>query len=227
MKAMILAAGLGTRMRPLTDHCPKPLLDVAGKPLIVRHIEKLAAIGVTDIVINTSYLGELIEQQLGGGESFGVSIHYSREQTPLETAGGILQALPLLGEAAFYLINGDMWLDGAYDVLPPQLPPHADARLLLTANPDHHPTGDFVLDGEQVRRKSEGETAYTFSGLSVMHPRLFSPFIARAGSALPLREVLWPAIDAGCIIGQYYGGYWLDVGTPERLRELSERLRNL
>jgi MurNAc alpha-1-phosphate uridylyltransferase len=228
MQAMILAAGLGTRMRPLTDHCPKPLLDVAGKPLVVRHIERLAEAGFRDIVINTAHLGHMIEAALGSGEQWGVRIQYSRESQPLETAGGIVNALPLLGEDAFLLINGDIWCDFPLASLRRPLLPHL-AHLVLVDNPPHHPAGDFVLvcdgastTGGTVLPRGE-QTGLTFSGLSVMHPRLFGHWRQRAGDAFPLRDVLLPAMAAGAVSGEQYNGYWLDVGTPQRLQQLVER----
>lgn len=221
MRAMILAAGLGTRMRPLTDHCPKPLLDVAGKPLIVRHIERLAAAGFRDIVINIAHLGHMIEAALGSGERWGVHIRYSRESQPLETAGGIVNALPLLGDEAFLLINGDIWCDfPLIDLL--DTPLSGLAHLVLVNNPEHHPAGDFLLHDDKVLLRGE-QTGLTFSGLSVMHPRLFENWRARAGEAFPLRDVLLPAMAAGKVSGEHYTGYWLDVGTPQRLQQLVEK----
>lgn len=222
MKAMILAAGLGTRMRPLTDHCPKPLLDVGGKPLIVHHIERLAAAGLRDIVINTAHLGHLIEQQLGDGHQWQVKLYYSRESTPLETAGGIVNALPLLGDDPFVLLNGDIWTDFPLA----RLCQHTLAgagHLVLVTNPPHHPDGDFVLAQERVSPR-DGRTGLTFSGLSLLHPRLFDRWRARRGEAFPLREVLEPAMARGRITGECHSGYWLDVGTPERLATLREHL---
>lgn len=221
MKAMILAAGLGTRMRPLTDHCPKPLLDVAGTPLIVRHIERLAAAGFHDIVINIAHLGHMIETVLGNGSRWGVSIRYSREVQPLETAGGIVNALPVLGDKPFLLINGDIWCDYPLERLQSlQLP--GLAHLVLVDNPEHHRAGDFVLQGGKVHPRGE-QAGLTFSGLSVMHPRLFEDWRQRAGEAFPLREILLPAMAAGQVSGEHYAGYWLDVGTPQRLQQLIEK----
>lgn len=218
MKAMILAAGLGTRMRPLTDHCPKPLLDVAGKPLIARHIERLAAAGFRDIVINVAHLGHMIEAALGDGRQWGVNIHYSRETQPLETAGGIVNALPLLGDEAFLLVNGDIWCDYPLALLQ-SLQLSGLAHLVLVDNPEHHLAGDFVLQGDKVHPRGE-QIGLTFSGMSVMHPRLFDNWRARAGEAFPLREILLPAMAAGQVSGEHYTGYWLDVGTPQRLQQL-------
>ena len=223
MKAMILAAGLGTRMRPLTDHCPKPLLDVAGKPLIVRHIERLAAAGFRELVINTAHLGQMIEDALGDGAAWGVSICYSRELQPLETAGGIVNALPLLGDAPFLVINGDIWTDFPLATLQQGLPADVLAHLVLVDNPDHHPQGDFVLRDGCVMPRGEAQ-GLTFSGLSVLSPALFAAWRARAGEALPLREVLLPAMQNGAVHGEHYKGYWLDVATPQRLEQLAQAL---
>lgn len=223
MKAMILAAGLGTRMRPLTDHCPKPLLEAGGKPLVVHQIERLAAAGVVDIVINVSHLGHLIEARLGDGAAWGVRIRYSHEATPLETAGGILQALPWLGDQPFLLVNGDVWSECPLAELAlPVLP--VLAHLVLVPNPVHHPTGDFGLVDGQVMPRDAQRTALTFSGLSVLHPALFDPWRDKAGQAVPLGRVLLPAIQAGQVSGECFEGYWLDVGTPARLEELRARL---
>ena len=223
MQAMILAAGMGTRMRPLTDHCPKPLLDVAGKPLIVRHIERLAQAGFRKLVINTAHLGRMIEETLGDGATWSVRIHYSREPQPLETAGGILNALPLLGEAPFLVINGDIWTDFPLASLPRHLSAGVLAHLVLVDNPDHHPSGDFVLrDGAVLPR--DAAQGLTFSGLSVLSPTLFSAWRTRAGEAFPLREVLLPAMRSGAVSGEHYDGYWLDVGTPQRLQQLAQIL---
>jgi MurNAc alpha-1-phosphate uridylyltransferase len=226
MKAMILAAGLGTRMRPLTDHCPKPLLDVAGRPLIVRHLERLAQAGFTDVVINTAHLGQMIERALGDGAVWGVRITYSREAQPLETAGGIVNALPLLGDALFLLINGDIWTDFPLASLRQRCnEPAGLAHLVLVDNPAHHPDGDFVLCDGLVRPRGT-ECGLTFSGVSVMHPALFAAWRARGGEAFPLREVLLPAMENGAVTGEYYNGYWLDVGTPERLQALEQHVQN-
>jgi MurNAc alpha-1-phosphate uridylyltransferase len=210
------------------------LLDVAGTPLILRHIERLAAAGFTEIVINIAHLGHLIEERLGDGSAFGVRILYSREAQPLETAGGIVNALPLLGDdEPFLLVNGDIWCDYPLANLPinrlrtPEISSKnhraLSAYLVLVDNPEHHPTGDFVLRDGLVQPRDGGQ-AYTFSGLSVMHPRLFDNWRARAGEAFPLREVLVPAMEVGQVSGEHYHGYWLDVGTPQRLEQLAARL---
>lgn len=218
MKVMILAAGLGTRMRPLTDHCPKPLLDVAGKPLVVRHIERLAEAGFTELVINIAHLGDMIEARLGNGSEWGVRIVYSREAQPLETAGGIVNALPLLGDSPFIVLNSDIWCDYPLS----QLRSHCLqglGHLVLVNNPEHNRQGDFVLRNHRVVPRNTA-AGHTFSGLSLLHPALFAGWRARAGEPFPLREVLLPAMQAGQISGECYDGYWLDVGTPERLQTL-------
>ncbi|PMR69999.1 N-acetylmuramate alpha-1-phosphate uridylyltransferase MurU [Halomonas heilongjiangensis] len=219
MKAMILAAGLGTRMRPLTDHCPKPLLPVGGKPLIVHHLERLAAAGITDVVINVSYRAEQIIAALGDGSDFGVAIAWSREEMPLETGGGVLQALPQLGEAPFLLINGDIWCD----LDPARLPRlQGDlAHLVLVDNPDHHPAGDFHLD-DGGRVHAEGEPRLTFAGISLLAPTLLA---GQAAGAFALAPLLRRAMTAGLVGGHHHRGGWVDVGTPERLDALDRRLR--
>ncbi|MDR5890102.1 MULTISPECIES: N-acetylmuramate alpha-1-phosphate uridylyltransferase MurU [Halomonas] len=219
MKAMILAAGLGTRMRPLTDHCPKPLLPVAGKPLIVHHLERLATAGIREVVINVSYRAEQIIEALGDGHEFGVDIAWSREDAPLETGGGIRRALPLLGEAPFWLVNGDVWCD----VTPDALPPLGDdlANLVLVDNPDHHPTGDFHLDaGGRVH--AEGEPRLTYAGLALLDPALVA---TQTDGAFALAPLLREAMAAGRVAGHHHRGAWVDVGTPARLESLDRALR--
>ncbi|MDD3884291.1 MAG: nucleotidyltransferase family protein [Gallionella sp.] len=224
MKAMILAAGRGERMRPLTDHTPKPLLAAGGKPLIVWHIERLVAAGITDLVINHAHLGQQIEQSLGDGSRFGASISYSNEGAALETAGGIAFALPRLGEQPFAVINGDIYCD--YDFSP--LPGHAAtlansddlAHLVLVENPAHNPQGDFGL---QEQRVIDGAPKFTFSGIGLYKPTLFAN-IPR-GSKAPLAPLLREQIAYGHVSGEYHDGIWLDIGTPERLTELDKRLR--
>lgn len=222
MKAMILAAGYGKRMRPLTDNMPKPLLPLAGKPLIVYHIEALAKIGVTEIVINHAYLGEQIEATLGDGSAFGVQIRYSPEGKPLNTGAGIANALPLLGEEPFILTNGDIWTDFDYSRL---LKREVDlAHLVLVNNPAHNPQGDFSLakNGRVIPdRASDDGVGLTYSGVSVLHPRLFA-FCPRG--PFPLREPLIEAMREGKVTGERYSGGWTDVGTPERLLELEQQL---
>jgi MurNAc alpha-1-phosphate uridylyltransferase len=217
MKAMILAAGLGKRMRPLTDHCPKPLLPVAGKPLIVHHLERLRVAGIHEVVINVSYRAEQIMETLGDGDAFGLRIDWSRETTPLETGGGIQQALPLLGEAPFLLINGDVWCEA----LPSAQALQGEdlAHLMLVNNPPHHPGGDFDLRAGRVHQSSA--TRLTFAGISVIHPALLA---GQPQGAFALAPLLRAAIDNQRVSGQHYAGHWVDVGTPERLAELESQL---
>ncbi|PMR76676.1 N-acetylmuramate alpha-1-phosphate uridylyltransferase MurU [Billgrantia endophytica] len=221
MKAMILAAGLGTRMRPLTDHCPKPLLPVAGKPLIVHHLERLRAAGIVEVVINVSYRGEQIIESLGDGSSFGITIAWSREETPLETGGGIRQALPLLGQAPFLLVNGDIWSD----LDPTSLPALGDdlAHLVLVDNPDHHADGDFHLDSDG-RVREQGEPRLTFAGISLLDPALAAQ---HAPGVFALAPLLRQAMAEGRVGGTLHRGAWVDVGTPQRLASLDRRLRTL
>lgn len=222
MKAMILAAGLGNRMRPLTLTTPKPLLMVGGKPLIVWHIEALKMAGIQDIVVNTAWLGHKLHEALGDGSAFGVNIFWSDENEPLETAGGIQQALPLLGKEPFLLVNGDIWL--RYDfsrLVSKDLGKHL-AHLLLVDNPPQHPNGDFAFkrDGQSLILP-QGAEKYTFAGVSVLSPKLFADL--PAGKA-PLAPLLRQAIAEQLVTGEYHTGAWVDVGTPERLQALDDEL---
>ncbi|MGO2133616.1 MAG: N-acetylmuramate alpha-1-phosphate uridylyltransferase MurU [Halomonas sp.] len=220
MKAMILAAGLGTRMRPLTDHCPKPLLKAGGKPLIVHHLERLAAAGIRDVVINVSYRAEQIIAALGQGEAFDVRIHWSEEHSPLETGGGIHQALPLLGNSPFVLINGDVWSD----LDPGQLERLADtdlARLVMVDNPEHHPHGDFHLTSHG-KLQAEGTPRLTYSGIALIDPGLIAD---HEPGCFPLAPLLRDAMQQGRVSGHHHRGQWVDVGTPERLQVLDDQLR--
>ena len=224
MKAMILAAGLGNRMRPLTLHTPKPLLEVGGTPLIVWHIEKLAAMGVNEIVINTAWLGEKLAQALGDGSQFGVKILWSHEGEGLETAGGIINALPLLGDEPFILVNGDVWttMDFA-PLLNVELGENL-AHLVLVQNPEQHPNGDFTLaDGKAYTfdQQISGENL-TFSGVSVIHPKMFAGL--EAGKR-PLAPLLKAAMLENKIAASKLTGIWVDVGTPERLNALDSMIR--
>ncbi|MGM8849473.1 N-acetylmuramate alpha-1-phosphate uridylyltransferase MurU [Salinicola halophyticus] len=221
MKAMILAAGLGTRMRPLTDHCPKPLLPVAGKPLIVHHLERLAAAGINDIVINVSYRAQQIIDALGNGERFGVSLTFSIEETPLETAGGLRQALPELEEAPFVLVNGDVWTDFPLERL--ALAEGDLASLVMVDTADFHRRGDFHLD-DRGRLHAEGEPRLIYAGLGVIHPQLIADL--PVGTVAKLAPLLVDAMQAGRVGGWHHRGDWVDVGTPERLAELEARLRS-
>ena len=221
MKAMILAAGKGERMRPLTLTTPKPLLSAGGKPLIVHHLEHLRKAGFREVVINHAWLGDQIEHTLGDGERFELCLEYSREGEPLETAGGIVRALPLLTAAGgdwFLVINGDIWTDFPLSALEPA--PDKDAVLVVTDNPPHHSEGDFHLleSGELV---SDGPDKLTFTGISLLHRRLFAGLDDSAGKLGP---VLRRAMSRGRVAGVYHGGGWVDVGTPERLRELDREL---
>lgn len=228
MLAMILAAGRGERMRPLTDHTPKPLLQAGGKPLIVWHIERLVRAGITDLVINHAHLGAQIEQALGDGSQFGARIRYSPETVALETAGGIAYALNLLGDEPFAVVNGDVYCD--YDfarlaVLAERLKNNQDhAHLILVNNPSHHPRGDFMLHEERVLpTNAEADTLLTFSGLGLYQPALFGHIVR--GSKAPLAPLLRQQIALGKVSGEHYRGMWVDVGTPQRLDELDKSLR--
>ena len=228
MKAMILAAGRGNRMRPLTDRVPKPLLEAGGRPLIHYHLERLAAAGIHDIVINHAHLGEQIEAALGDGHHLGVHIRYSPEQTALETGGGIFKALPLLGPDPFLVINGDIWSD--IDLVGLHLSGNDLAHLVLVDNPPHHPSGDFVLrdgrvqaDGDQAEAgRIDASRRLTFSGVGVYSPGLFAG--CRPG-AFALAPLLRDAMAQGRVGGGHHRGHWLDIGTPERLSELDRLLR--
>lgn len=217
MKAMILAAGRGERMRPLTDSTPKPLLQVAGRPLIEHHLLNLKHSGITEIVINTAWLAEKIHQQLGDGSQFGISIVYSDEQQALETAGGIKQALPLLGTEPFLVINGDIWCNFPYQKLP-ELKPGLLAHLVLVNNPAHNKDGDFDIEnGFLVDRKR-----FTFSGIGIYHPTLFNFTETR----YPLAPLLREAANQNQVSAEYYDGEWIDIGTPERLQTLDLAVSN-
>lgn len=211
MKAMILAAGRGERMRPLTDTVPKPLLRVAGKTLIEHHLRALSAAGFRDLVINHAYLGQQIVDAVGNGERFGVSIRYSAEpEAALETGGGIRRALPLLGSEPFVVINGDIWTDFPLAEL---RPPTGLAHLVLVDNPAHHGAGDFNL--EAGRLVEDGGERLTFSGIGVYRPGLFA---GQTADRFPLAPLLRRAIREGQVSGEHYAGRWVDIGTPERLQ---------
>ena len=220
---MILAAGRGERMRPLTDAKPKPMLEAAGKPIIVWTIESLARAGFRDLVINVSHFGEVIEQGLGDGRRWDVSIEYSREAEPLETAGGIATALPLLGTEPFIVVNGDIYCDFDFRRLVRALdaPGAPLAHLVLVSNPAHHPKGDFALNGDG-RLHNAGEAMYTFSGVGAYRPELFAP--VAPNTRAQLASLLRPQIEAGRVTGETHRGCWSDIGTPERLRALETML---
>ena len=226
---MILAAGRGERMRPLTDHTPKPLLQVGGKPLIVWHIERLCAAGFKHIVINHAHLGQQIEDTLGNGSAFGVSIDYSREVSALETAGGIATALPLIGSEVFTVVNGDIYCEYDFSRLAEPMARlsagHDQAHLVLVDNPLHNLKGDFVLDAGRVIATplAPQPSPLTFSGIGVYHRALFAH--TPAGEKAPLAPLLRRAIDAGRVSGEHHAGRWVDVGTPARLAALDEELR--
>jgi MurNAc alpha-1-phosphate uridylyltransferase len=214
---MILAAGRGERMRPLTDHIPKPLLRAGGKPLIVHHIERLAAAGLSDIVINHAHLGEQIKAALGDGAAFGVHIRYSPEGRALETGGGIYRALPLLGPDPFLVVNGDVWTDIDFTRL--ALAPGDLAHLVLVDNPAHNTRGDFAL--QQGRVLADGDDRLTFSGVGIYHPDLFA---GCTPGAFPLAPLLRSAMARGLVGGTHHRGIWVDIGTPERLADLDRML---
>ena len=212
---MILAAGRGERMRPLTDRTPKPLLTVGGTPLIEHLIERLRVAGYRDLVINLGHLGEQIETHLGDGARLGVSIRYSREPPgALETAGGIIEALPWLAPDPFLVMNGDIWCD--HPLRPPALPPEVLAHLVLVDNPAHNPDGDFTL--EEGRVGLDRGSPHTFSGIGWYRPELFAEL---PRGRRPLAPVLRAAITQGRVTGEHYRGVWIDIGTPERLQALN------
>lgn len=221
MKAMLLAAGKGTRMLPLTASTPKPLLQAGGRALIEHQISKLKAAGFSEFVINHAWLGMQIEQALGDGGGLGVSIQWSREEEPLETAGGIVRALPLLGSEPFALVNADIWTDYPFARLHHALAAGDLAHLVLVPNPEHHPRGDFSLAGGRLQQQADAQT-HTYSGIAVFDPALFAGM--GAGKA-PLLPLLQKAIALARASGECYAGDWIDVGTPQRLAALDARLR--
>ncbi|WP_397451077.1 N-acetylmuramate alpha-1-phosphate uridylyltransferase MurU [Pseudomonas sp. NA-150] len=217
MKAMILAAGKGERLRPLTLHTPKPLVRAGGVPLIEYHLRALHAAGFTEIVVNHAWLGQQIEEYLGDGQRLGLSIQYSPEGEPLETGGGIFRALPLLGDGPFLVVNGDIWTD--YDFSALSRPISGLAHLVLVDNPEHHPAGDFALvDGQVIESRSLPRL--TYSGMAILHPDLFEDCEAGAFKLAPL---LREAMAQGRVSGEHFTGRWVDVGTHERLADV-ERL---
>jgi len=230
MKALIFAAGLGERMRPLTNHTPKPLLVAGGKSLIAWHLEKLAAIGVRDVVINTSWLAEQFPAALGNGERWDLRLHYSYEgPTPLETGGGMLHALPLLGEQPFLLVNGDVWTDYDFGQLPRE--PAGLAHLVMVDRPPQAAHGDFVLDPDGLVR-SDGEQRLTYAGLGIYRPQLLDHWRELSRDAgvdetpprFRLAPILRAHMGAGRIHGEHHRGRWTDVGTPQRLVQLDAAL---
>jgi N-acetyl-alpha-D-muramate 1-phosphate uridylyltransferase len=221
---MILAAGRGERMRPLTDHTPKPLLPVAGKPLILWHLEKLAKAGFARIVINHAHLGDQIEELLGDGSAFGVELRYSNEGDPLETAGGIATALSLIEAEIFPVVNGDVFCDYEFSrfagIMQTMQRGNALAHLVLVDNPAHHPRGDFHLQAGQVHEA--GAPRLTFSGIGVYRRGLFAGI--EPGKKAPLAPLLKAAMAQGLVAGEHYSGRWVDVGTPERLMSLDNEI---
>jgi MurNAc alpha-1-phosphate uridylyltransferase len=220
VKAMVLAAGRGERMRPLTDAAPKPLLMVGGQRLIEYHLVRLAAAGFRDVVINTAWLGDMIEQVLGDGGRFGLAITYSHERPEaLETGGGIFHALPLLGSAPFLLVNGDVWTDIDFGALRRDPPGDSLAHLVLVTNPPQHPKGDFLLQQGQV---SEGDgMRHTYSGIGIYRPELFA---GCEPGKFPLLPLLRRAIGERRLTGELHAGRWFDIGTVERLKSLDAEL---
>lgn len=234
MRALVFAAGLGERMRPLTDATPKPLLVAGGKPLIAWHLERLAALGVRDVVVNTSWLAAQFPQALGDGGRWGLRLHFVHEgATPLETGGGMHNALPWLladGDAPFLAINGDVWCDFDLAALPRE--PEGDAHLVLVDNPEHHPQGDFVLDAGGLVR-AEGEPKLTFAGIGVYRARLLDHWREVIGDRVgadeapprfPIAPLLRAAMARDAVTGTHHTGRWTDVGTPERLAHLDAEL---
>jgi N-acetyl-alpha-D-muramate 1-phosphate uridylyltransferase len=231
MRAMVLAAGRGERMRPLTDHTPKPLLMAGGKPLIAWHLERLQQAGFTDVVVNTAHLGKKIETVLGNGERYGLVLHYSREggtaQDALETAGGIAKALPLLGDAPFLIVNGDVYCDypfrRAASIARQMAAAGQTAWLVMVPNPPHHPIGDFSVSAGFLQQATMADTPrFTYSGIGVFDPAFFAQ--VTPGSKLKLRPLLDAGIDSRSIGAELWHGAWEDIGTPGRLALLDASL---
>ena len=219
MKAMILAAGYGKRLRPLTDHTPKPMVSVGGKPLIVHHLEKIAQTGIVDVVINLGHLGSKIAEGLGNGSQWGLSIKYSDEgPEPLETGGGMTKALPLLGEDTFILVNGDVWCDLDYRDIPKKLEHNDQALLYLVPQPDWRDRGDFSLQNKRVIESENPE--YLYAGIALYHPSILQGAKAEKFSIIPR---LKNAISENRVHGILYDGEWDDVGTPERLDTIQSK----
>jgi len=223
MKAMILSAGRGERLRPLTDHTPKPLLKAGKHRLIEYLIQSLVKAGINDIIINTAHLAEQFQETLGNGQQFGANISYSPEpEAGLETAGGIINALPLLGDEAFLIVNGDIWTDFPFEQLNSfSLSTDSLAHLILVNNPEHNLKGDFSLSAGKVNQSDK--VRYTYSGIGIYHPKLFSGFEVQR---LALKPILLEAIEQQQLSGQLYEGVWSDIGTIERLQQLNDQLDN-
>lgn len=220
MKAMILAAGRGQRMRPLTDNQPKPLLSVAGKPLLTYHLEKLASAGVREVVINHAWKGEQIEQFVGDGSEWKLQVSFSPEpEGGLETAGGIIQALPLLGDEPFWVINGDIWTDWDYSELPKGLPDDMLAHLVMVDNPPHNADGDFAVKDGYLTEKTQDSK--TFAGIGLYRKTLLEPY---PEGKHPLKPFFEKAMAERKVLASVMGGLWTDVGTPERLEQLNQQL---
>lgn len=232
MRALVFAAGKGERMRPLTERTPKPLLEAGGKSLLVWHLEKLAAIGVRDVVVNISWLADFFEPALGDGSRWGLQLHYSREGAePLETGGGMHKALQLLGDAPFLAVNGDIWTDYDFSMLPKM--PRGLAHLVMVDNPSQHPRGDFHLDGSG-QLIDGGSPTLTYSGIGLYKPEILDDWRKVIGHApgveldpprFKLAPLLKAAMAQGLISGEHHRGRWTDVGTPERLARLDSELR--
>ncbi len=218
MKTMILAAGRGERLRPLTDELPKPLITVAGKSLIEYHIDKLAKAGIKEVIINTAWLAEKIHQQLGDGSRYGISIIYSDEGQAMETAGGIINALPLLGNEPFLVVNGDIFCDFDFSTLP-ELSADRQAHLVLVDNPPHNQQGDFSLNNNLIR--NTGDIMYTYSGIGIYRSDFFA---TQKKGISPLTPIIREKCDSDLVSGQLHTGHWTDVGTLERLQQLEEEL---
>ncbi len=239
MKAMILAAGRGERLRPLTDKIPKPLIKIAGKSLIEYHLNNLAKAGFKDIVINTAWLADKIHAQLGDGTNYGVTIHYSDEGKALETAGGIINALPLLGDEPFLVVNGDIWCDFNFSTLP-TLNKNLQSHLVLVKNPEHNKKGDFALRDGRIKNitkaatnatteaatDSTGETLHTFSGIGLYRAEFFAEeqSTEQQQTIAALAPIIRKKCEYDLVSGQLYDGLWTDVGTVERLRQLERQL---
>lgn len=226
MKAMILAAGLGQRMRPLTDHLPKPLLSVNRKTLLDYHLEKIQQAGIRDVIINLAYLGEKIREHLQQHPYPQLKIIFSQEPEPLETGGALLHAADLLKNEDFLLVNGDVWSDIDYQkIIQHKLKPNQLGHLILVANPDFHPQGDFVLDtSTQLLQEKQQKRGLTFSGISILSPQLIEGYSGKR-IKFPLAEAFREAIAHKKLTGELYCGHWSDVGTPQRLENLNTFLR--
>ena len=227
MKAMILAAGLGQRMRPLTDHTPKPLLKVNGKCLLDYHLEKIQDAGITDVIINLAYLGDKIREHLENPPYKKLTIKFSQEPEPLETGGALLHAADLLADENFMLVNGDVWSDLNYQhFISNKLQKNTSGHLLMVPNPEFHPQGDFVLDKTTQRlAEKNNQSGFTFAGISILSPALINEYPHKR-TKFPLAEVFFHAIKNQQLTGELYKGYWSDVGTPQRLQSLDQFLRS-